>query len=542
MGWLVVRYPSYISDADEFEIRLEEVDCSANDVCESSKILTELPIVEQSGSAFSTGANLYGNATNSSYICPTLESRYGDFQTKWYQVTAVEDGCIDVSVFGASNLALGVHGGSCGGLTCVALSSGFGALSAAWQTTAGETYHIGVGVYGDNDFVMLVDDHGCDDLQTNSACASAQTLGDSPVTGSTDLVAPAVSLIDGHSTDCDFHGMHGQLWYEIDSSQFQSNCVELDFSGDIAGGFAILAGTGCDALSCVHVSNPRDDPVTLFLTNSSTYYVVVFHSSERHEEKGNDLFSLRLSEVECTVPYTCQQPNVIEGLPFVDLPLSAALTVDGNSSDLASSESCDGIPRDSNSSGYNEFWYSFMGVGGCLSAFVWSDHSQPSHAGIYQGDNCSDLKCVARVTYQAEGTHFFAAEGQPYKLLVVSRSRAEDTIVTLTESGSACQESEPHSFCGTAKPIPDMFHTESGDLLEAAVYGSFMGDGDCYVPEYSRSLWYRVKADDLGATNETCIQASLESVAGEINVFTGSSCGSLRCTSRIYAPGTVSCK
>ena len=177
---------------------------------------------------------------------------------------------------------------------------------------------------------------------------------------------------------------------------------------------------------------------------------------------------------------------------------------------------------------------------------MWSDQYYGIQGGLYQGDDCVDLQCVAilQMTYQAEGTTFFTALGQPYKLLVVAQSRAEDTIVTLTESDSACQENEPNSFCGTAKPITDIQQSETGDLSGAALYGSYLGVGNCYVPDYSRSLWYQVKADDLGATDETCMQASLETVTGwaEMNVFAGSSCDSLRCAARIYEPGTVSCK
>lgn len=543
--WLVVRYEWYFDNIDELQLRFEEIECTDNDICESSKILTDLPAIDESGPALSTRDNLAGNPTNASNVCSMLERRYGDFRTRWYQVTADEDSCMEVAVFGSSEVTIGIHGGSdCNLLTCLAMSTGYGSVSTAWQAISGESYNIGVGAYGESDFTVLVDQRDCDDLQTNTLCTRAERLSNTPVTGSLDTAASSPAA-DGQDVECGFGATDRQLWYEIDPSGFQGPCITLSFNGFLTGGFAIVEGTGCASLSCLHAGGPLDDAVTLLLQNSTTYYVVVYDDSNIiHEGVASSMFSLSLLEADCTGQYTCQEPLAIDSLPFVDLPSSDTLTIKDVSGYLASSPTCDGLPN--STFGFEEFWYSFAGTGGCLSAFVWSGQYEAIHAGVYKGDECGDLVCVARLqmNYQTEGTSFLTEEGGSYKLQVLSHSWADDTLVTLTASDLPCKRTEQNSFCGTAKTIIDVFHNETGNLAEAAVYGHFLGTGNCYVPEYSRSLWYRLSADILGTTNTSCMEASFKAISGwvDVNVFTGAGCDSLRCVSRIYQSGRTNCK
>lgn len=535
--WLALKFYRG-GERSLYGLTLEEIECFDNDVCESGKLITEVPAIERSGKGILRSSNFNRNGTVSSSLCQVFGYTYQDFQTFWYEFTLVGEGCMSATVFGTSDVALGVHeGDSCDDMGCVTMAAGYSIASASWKIKSGKTYHVGIKAYGVSDFVLFLDDEECADLQSNFECSNLQVISDSPVTGSPGL-AMSLPLSDTNYTmkSCDFSGIDMMLWYEIDPTPFGSSCLTLDFSGDIFGGYAILEGTGCDSFECVYTTtNGPDDSITFSLDPLKTYYVVVFESWRREGAK----FSLKLSEGECNAPQSCEEPYIVEEMPFVDTLASRALAFDQDTS-LVALSSCDGI---ANLTGYQLFWYSFTGTGVCLSAIVWSNDA--FFVGLYRGSSCGELSCVGRKTIYrpAASINFFAGQGETYRLLVGSRAQSDDTIVSLTPADGSCQTISVNSFCGSAKPITKLDHVEMGDLQLAGLYGDYIGGGSCSV--YGQSHWYTLSAGDfVETTNETCVQASLNSTMGwvELNIFVGNDCDSMLCLGHISYPGQTNCK
>ena len=68
----------------------------------------------------------------------------------------------------------------------------------------------------------------------------------------------------------------------------------------------------------------------------------------------------------------CEEYATVDDVPFVDILSPGSLVLGAARNDLNLTCACDGL---SNSTSVNRFWYSMVGTGECLSAFVWSDVS-----------------------------------------------------------------------------------------------------------------------------------------------------------------------
>lgn len=398
----------------------------------------------------------------------------------------------------------------------------------------------GIGTYS-----LVVDYEVCDELPTNLDCSTAEPLGQSIVSG--DLSMVSLSPLTDQNSTCGFDRNDRRLWYRIDNSVFPSGCAKLDFTGeDIGGGYAIVEGMECGSLKCSYQGQSPPGDVVLAFNPSRTYYVVVFQYWRRGGNTAD--FSLRLSGADCDAVQTCQAAAQIDEVPFVDFPISDTLTL-GNEEDETAIAFCDGVPLNATSDtrGYSHFWYSLTGAGGCLSAYARAERSV--FLAVYQGNGCMTHSCVARRLnfWGGDGgvTTFFAAQGEEYKILLVSPLGSTQAVVTVTDSDGDCPVYPSHSFCGSAKSIDTLDYTDTMNLADAARYENWIQTGSCYIDGYARTLWYRVKSADLGvATNGTCIQASLENPMGwaELRVFAGGDCNSLRCVGSIsYSMGNVNC-
>ena len=68
-----------------------------------------------------------------------------------------------------------------------------------------------------------------------------------------------------------------------------------------------------------------------------------------------------------------------------------------------------------------------------FSVYVWS--SIGAFLGLYAGEDCQSMSCLAQERYDDRAIHFFAEEGQVYRLLVAGASAYEtgDFAVTVTK-------------------------------------------------------------------------------------------------------------
>lgn len=67
-----------------------------------------------------------------------------------------------------------------------------------------------------------------------------------------------------------------------------------------------------------------------------------------------------------------------------------------------------------------------------FSVYVWS--SIGAFLGVYTGEDCESMSCLAQERYDDRAIHFFAEEDQVYRLLVAGASAYEtgDFAVTVT--------------------------------------------------------------------------------------------------------------
>ena len=154
--WLALKFYRGGHDRGSYGLNLEEIDCIDHDVCESGKLISELPAIEQTSNVVLTSARFDRNGTVVPSLCQVLGNRYGNFRTLWYEVTSVKVGCMSAKVLGTSEISLGIHeGDSCDNMGCVTMASDYSSVSASWRTEPGTTYHIGVGAYGENEITLL---------------------------------------------------------------------------------------------------------------------------------------------------------------------------------------------------------------------------------------------------------------------------------------------------------------------------------------------------------------------------------------------------
>jgi hypothetical protein len=524
------------STTGTFAIILNELECLNHDVCEQAKIITELPEIERSSTELASSALFLSNATNTSGLCDVFSYAPAEMKTVFYQVTAIQDGCMSAALFSQSTVVLAVHeGDSCDNMSCVAVVGG---MEASWKTVADATYRLTVGSFGDSPFVLLLDeDDECISLQSNTECVSAELVGTERVSGSMESVS--LSSTDGLGSVCDFMPFEKILWYSIDALLFSDGCVNIDVLGASGGGFAVIEGESCDGLTCLYRTYSAGQKVVLPLSLSRFYYVAVLENDGGVGGSSSD-FTIEVSQVPCEELSTCASPLVVDDLPFVEIPDSDVLAIRGTAEDDLAVSFCDGIPLNSTST-YKRTWLSLTGSGECLSTFMWSKKN--AYIGVYRGDSCDEMSCVARTenNYNGQFTTFFADEGESYHILVASEVGGEDGIMTLSVAeDESCQPVAANSFCGSATKVTSTFFEVSGNTSLAAEFNRYIETGSCYLNENVQAMWYIVDVDV--APVGRCMEASLESSSynAGLVVFSGSNCNSLSCVGQqSWSPSSV---
>lgn len=169
-------------------------------------------------------------------------------------------------------------------------------------------------------------------------------------------------------------------------------------------------------------------------------------------------------------------------------------------------------------------WYALQGKGRPLSLSTCFGSSYDTQISIYEGDDCSSLKCVEgndqRTNCGRDGSHltFLAEQGTSYFIFVHGLRRANG-VFTLS-----IEEVVINSQCTSATRINDTDPNGEVTFFGSTKYSS-VDDSleDCLTPITSPGVWYIFQP-----VSTRFVQARVDDFSSEVSVFLGP-CDSLQC-------------